>query len=164
MYCKELNRWFNSEPLSPFLIASYKKLFKPEVCDFEVKTKDDSGEDVILKVRSRNLIRESLYFKKMFKKNTKEAREKSVTISDFSPRVVNEMLRFTHYFHVEGFDEICRVLIYAARKYQIPYLEYRCIVNICLTLSTGNVLESLTISHHFDMTCLFRRCIEMIIK
>ena len=133
---------------------------KTQVADDYVKIfAEDQFSDVLVecdgqafKCHQVILSARSPVFMAMFQAGMKESKTKSVTIRDYNPEVVKEMLHFIYTGSLtdEISEEMAKDLLRAANQYHLDLLKGVCEEKLCSTLALGNSLEYLVLGdlHH----------------
>lgn len=135
--------------------------FDESFSDFNLMTSDG----VILKTHKVILSARSPVFYAMLKSDMQEAKNGCANVPDFDSKVMEEVLRFIYYNKVEELENIARILVYAAEKYQLEKLKEVCLESIIETMTVENVVESFVISGRVsNATKLYEKCIDLIIR
>lgn len=151
-------------------------VFRGYPSDFELRTKDDDGNLVILLVNSF-ILEMTPIFNMMIRRHKKIAQEKSITIINYNSSVMEALMRLLHRPNITSplppnFDEISTQMIYAAVEYHLSDCLYYCIQRIMKTLTVENVLKKIVSAkfianstfEYSDRTILFDKCSEFILE
>ena len=117
-----------------------------------------------LKVHKGILAAASPVFSAMFTKNRNENQKSTVTVSDFSYEVINEMIRFIYTRKVKFLHNVVDELIYAAHRYGILDLKKLCEDSLCTQINLDTVLKLLVIADLNKAEKLKNLSLEFIIK
>ena len=133
----------------------------PEYSDVEVECDEETFHchQTILSIRSE-------VFRAMFQLNMKENRTKKVTIKDFDPDVVREMLRFIYTGDTKEdvLKEKSRELLNLAEMYQLDVLKNICEDKLCSTLTISNSIEYLVLGDMHQADKLRRMALRVIAR
>ena len=123
-------------------------------------------DGVIFKCHQVILSIQSEVFHAMFQADMVEKRTKKVTIKDFDPDVVREMLLFiyTGVTNEDVLKEKSRKLLYLAEMYQLDVLKNICEENLCSTLEISNSIEYLVLGDMHQADKLRRMALRMIAR
>ena len=144
--CEDFGKAFRSEEFSDFKIRCGGQIFP---C-----------HKLVLSARSP-------VFKAMFQSNMREASINEVTINDFQPRVLDNMLQFIYTGTFEsGYitANIAFDLLGAANKYQLEQLKNICEDKLCESLDIGNSMEYLVVSDMQGADKLRQMSLDFIVK
>ena len=142
------------------VIEQLGKLFNDkELSDIEVECGEEvfNCHQLILSTRSD-------VFRTMFQADMKENRTKRVTIKDFNPDVVKEMLHFiyTGATNENVLKEKAGELLAAAEKYQLNCLKEVCEDYLCSVLEVTNSISSLVLGDMHQAFKLRRIALRMV--
>jgi len=114
---------------------------------------DDTAEHCILhvpkkkfKVSKAVLIAQSEVFEKMFATDTKEKQENEVIITDATPEIMEQFIRYLYLQKIEDLDAISQDLFILADKYAVEPLKKDCVESMSKTFSKKNALERLKLA------------------
>ena len=106
-------------------------------------------------------------FQAMFETNMKEKETNTVTIEDFKPEVVSEMLAFIYTGNISSQDTISEItteLLAVAVKYQLDNLRDICEERLCSTLEVANCVEYLMLGDMLHTFMLKRMALRLVVE
>lgn len=121
--------------------------------DFEKLLISKKNSDVVILVGDKKfdahrfiLTTRSCVFEAMFSYDTKEKKEKEVTITDIDGEIFEKLLEYIYTDKVEDLDIFAEELLEASDKYQLQGLKEMCEDSLAKTLSIENAIRILILA------------------
>ncbi|XP_065226732.1 speckle-type POZ protein-like [Planococcus citri] len=140
--------------------------------DLEYLLFNKQFSDAIVKVKGKEypvfkgiLAARSPVFERMFREDNGMLLENTtniVEISDFSPEVIEEMLRFIYTGKVEKLEKLVNQLLHATDKYQLEGLMEICEDMLSKQLSKDNVINTLILAYNHNADWLKMEALQFI--
>jgi speckle-type POZ protein len=138
-----------------------KELFESEkLADVIIKTNAEKD----IKAHSIILSRSDVFDVMLNKHNLREARTKTIEITDIDRDVLVETIRFLYYDEAPLIEEMALDLLVAADKYNIQALHNKCVNFLWQNVDMENFSQILVIADRLSIESLKDETIEFIIK
>lgn len=117
-----------------------------DLCDFVMKV-----EDKEFHVHKFALAANSPVFAALFVNEAKHARDNDMTITDASPQVVKEMLRYMYTGNVNNIQDLAGDLLKIAHKYSLDGLVKMCASHLKKRINVSNVMSMLAFAIKYNV-------------
>ena len=101
-------------------------------------------------------------FKAMFEHRMSETISSRVEITDFDPKVIQEMLHYIYTDQAPNLESMAQNLFVAAEKYQLERLMKMCEVVLASKVTTENVIDTLAFADLHSLAELKENCLHFI--
>lgn len=133
---------------------TFSAMVAPDADSILIRTHDG----MTFKAYKEILGEKSIVFKNMFSTNMEESANKIVEIIGFSGQIMQELLRFVYYGHVQNIESLNVELFKAANVYDIGVLPEICLDSITAGLTRDNVIDIVVFADIYGLNELFQSC------